>query len=152
MNCEPRKFVNLQWHDFGEKSSEMNPNQMKKNILFLFLVLSLAVKADPFDDIVNALKMSNAKEVSKFFNSTVELTVVNTEGVYSKPQAEMILKDFFSANPPKTVSIQHRGSSSQGSKYAIANYVTAQGKFRVYIFMKESPTGMLIHELRFEKE
>lgn len=125
---------------------------MKKNILFLFLILSLASKADTFDDVVNAIKQASAKDVSKFFNSTVELTVVNTEGVYSKPQAEMIVKNFFAANPPKTVSIQHRGASAQGAKYAIANYETAQGKFRVYIFMKESATGMLIHELRFEKE
>lgn len=125
---------------------------MKKNVLFILLLVAFVVKADTFDDVVNALKQSNAKDVSKFFNSTVELTVVNTEGVYSKPQAEMILKDFFAANPPKTVTIQHRGSSSQGSKYAIANYTTAQGKYRVYIFMKESAGGMLIHELRFEKE
>ncbi len=125
---------------------------MKKNILFLFLILTLAVKADTFDDVVNAIKQASAKDVARYFNSTVELTVVNTEGVYSKPQAEMIIKNFFASNHPKAVSIQHRGASAQGAKYAIANYETAQGKYRVYIFMKESTGGMLIHELRFEKE
>ncbi len=125
---------------------------MKKNLLFALLIIALAAKADTFDDVVSAIKQASAKDVSKYFNSTVELTVVNTEGVYSKPQAEMIVKNFFAANPPKAVSIQHKGSSAQGSRYAIANYETTQGKYRVYIFMKESTGGMLIHELRFEKE
>lgn len=111
-----------------------------------------AVWADGFDDIVTALKNSNAKEVSKFFNGNVELTINDNEGVYSKQQAEMMIKNFLVNNQPKNITIQHRGSSGQSAKYAIANYETAQGKFRVYIFMKDSGGGMLVHEMRFEKE
>lgn len=125
---------------------------MKKTILYVLLLLSVAAKADTFDDVVNALKKANAKEVAQFFNSNVELTVLNTEGVYSKSQAEIIVRNFLNSNPPKNVTIQHRGSSAQGSKYAIANYECAQGKYRVYVFMKEGGGSMLIHELRFEKE
>jgi hypothetical protein len=125
---------------------------MKKILLYLLLTLSLASKADVFDDIVAAIKASNSKDVSKYFNPNVELTVLNTEGVYSKQQAEIIIKNFFTSNPPKAITIQHKGSSAQGSKYAIAFYECAQGKYRVYIFMKENDGGALIHELRFEKE
>ena len=52
------------------------------------------VLADGFDEIVNALKSTNAKEVTKFLNSTVELTINDNEGVYSKQQAEIMIKNF----------------------------------------------------------
>ena len=124
----------------------------KKCISVLFLFLSLVAFADSFDDVAIAIKNSNTKEISKYFNTTVELTILENEGVYSKPQAEVILKNFLTQNPPMNVTINHRGSSAQGSKYAIANYDCPKGKYRVYIFMKESSSGMIIQELRFEKE
>jgi hypothetical protein len=128
-------------------------NTLFKYIFGLMLIFSAsAVWADGFDDIITALKNSNAKEVSKFFNGNVELTINDNEGVYSKQQAEMMLKNFLLNNQPKNITIQHRGSSGQSAKYAIANYETAQGKFRVYIFMKDNGSGMLVHEMRFEKE
>lgn len=124
----------------------------KKYISVLFLLLSLSLFADSFDDVALAIKNSNTKEITKYFNQTVELTILDNEGVYSKPQAEVMLKNFFTQNPPINVTVNHRGSSSQGSKYATAIYEYAKGKFRIYIYMKESPTGMMIQELRFEKE
>jgi hypothetical protein len=127
---------------------------MRKSLLYTIFLCFVFVcaYADTFDDVVVAIKGSNAKEVAKYFNSSVELTVLSNEGVYSKSQAEIILKNFLAANPPKNVTIQHKGSSAQGSKYAIAVYECQQGKYRAYIFMKDSGSGMLIHELRFEKE
>jgi pyridoxal/pyridoxine/pyridoxamine kinase len=125
---------------------------MKKTLFYLLILLQLSAAADTFDEVVIAIKSANSAEVAKYFNSNVELTILTSEGVYSKQQAEIIVKNFFNANPPKNVVIQHKGSSAQGSKYAIANYECAQGKYRVYIFMKESAGKMLIHELRFEKE
>jgi len=124
----------------------------KKYISILFLLFSLSVFADSFDDVALAIKNSNTKDIIKYFNTTVELTILENEGVYSKPQAEVILKNFFSQNSPLNVTVNHRGSSAQGSKYAIASYDCAKGKYRVYIFMKESSSGMMIQELRFEKE
>ena len=124
-----------------------------KYILVLALTFSASmVFADSFDDIITALKSSNVKEVSKFFNNTVELTINDNEGVYSKQQAEMMVKNFLANNQPKNVVIQHKGASGQTAKYAIANYETSQGKFRVYVFMKDNGSGMLVHEMRFEKE
>jgi len=124
----------------------------KKYISVLFLLFSVSLYADTFDDVAIAIKNSNTKEISKYFNSTVELTILENEGVYSKPQAEVMLKNFFTQNPTTSVSINHRGSSAQGSKYAIAIYECQKGKYRVYIFIKESQTGSIIQELRFEKE
>jgi hypothetical protein len=120
--------------------------------LLLSIFISFHTSADTFDDIAVTIKQASSKELSKFLNSSVELTITSTEGVYSKVQAEQMIKSFFEQNAPKNVIINHRGSSSQGSKYAIATMETAQGKFRIYIFMKNAGQGLLIHELKFEKE
>ena len=120
--------------------------------VLLILCSPLLTLADTFDEIAAAIKSGNAKEISKYFNANVELTVLANEGVYSRQQAEIILKSFFAQHPPKNIVIQHRGSSAQGARYAIATYESNQSKFRTYIFMKDSGTGLMIHELRFEKE
>ncbi|MBP9187366.1 MAG: DUF4783 domain-containing protein, partial [Bacteroidia bacterium] len=70
-------------------------NTFVKYILGIVIMFSTSVVfADSFDDIINALKGANVKEVSKFFNNTVELTINDNEGVYSKQQAEMMVKNF----------------------------------------------------------
>jgi hypothetical protein len=126
---------------------------MRKTLISMLIVfVAIAAYADTFDDVAVAIKSANAKEVAKYFNSSVELTVLDNEGVYSKQQAEVILKNFFSQNPPRSVLINHRGSSAQGSKYAIATYECQKGRYRAYIFMKDSGAGMVIQELKFEKE
>lgn len=73
--------------------------------------------------------------------------------MYSKAQAEMVLKDFFSKNSPKSFTIIHRGVSKEGARYAIGTLTTTQGQnIRTYFFFKESGGMAYIQELRFEKE
>ncbi len=128
---------------------------MKKlsKIFLVLCFLPFTLQADSFDDVVNAMKTSNAENVSKYLNNNVELTLLENENLCSKVQAEQMLKKFFEKHQAKNLIIQHRGASAQGAKYAIANYESNAGaKFRVYIFMKDTGHGMLIHELRVEKE
>jgi len=113
---------------------------------------SQLLRADVFDDVSAALRSGNSKEIAKYLNANVELTILNDEGVYSRQQAEVLLRNFFQNHQSKSVVIQHRGSSAQGAKYAIAVYECAEGKYRAYIFMKDSGSGMLVHELRIEKD
>ncbi|MES2689533.1 MAG: DUF4783 domain-containing protein [Bacteroidota bacterium] len=129
----------------------MSNNFLKPIAISVFMLFAAVAMADSFDDVVGAIKTSNSREISRFLNSSVELTINNNEGVYSKQQAEMMLKNFFAQHTFKSIAIQHRGVSPD-AKYAIANYETSQGKYRVYIFMKDGGNGLLVHELRFEKE
>ncbi|MFY8020714.1 MAG: DUF4783 domain-containing protein [Bacteroidia bacterium] len=125
--------------------------QLKLFILFLAF-LPIAAFADSFDDIMNAMRAGNAKELASSFNNSVELTLLENEGIYSKQQAEQMLKNFFAKNPPKSVSIQHKGASGQGAQYAIATYEAATGKFRAYMFLKDTGNGLLVHEFRIERQ
>lgn len=102
--------------------------------------------------ISQAFKTGNAKELSKHFSSNVELKVFNKEDVYSKTQAEIIVKDFFTKNQPKNYHEVHNGSSKAGAQYIIGQLSTSNGTFRVNYFLKKSGELFLIQELRFEEE
>ena len=69
---------------------------MKKALFYIFILLQLSAAADTFDEVVTAIKSANSAEVAKYFNSNVELTILTSEGVYSKQQAEIIVKNFLS--------------------------------------------------------
>ncbi len=88
-----------------------------------FIVLGTS---DIITDIEKAIQSGNAANVSKYFNSTLDITVPKNEGTFSKTQAEMIVKDFFTKNPIKSFTINHKGTSNDGSKYAIGTYTTAE--------------------------
>jgi hypothetical protein len=101
---------------------------------------------------MQSMKSSQTIGLTKFFSSSVELTLLENEGIYSKQQSEQMIKNFFVQHPPKNVNLQHKGSSAQGAKYAIITYEASNGKFRVYIFMKDNGQGLQVNEFRIERE
>lgn len=130
---------------------------MKKTTILLSLILVLAGTTfgalDLLDDIANALRSGDSRSVSRYFGSTVDLTIISQEEVYSKVQAEQVLKDFFTKNPPRSFSLIHKGESKEGARYAIGTLVTAQGiTYRTYFFIKQQGNSATIQELRFMKE
>ena len=121
-------------------------------IISLLLATSAFAIQQLFDEIAGSIRTGNAGDVARYMNTNVDLTILNQEGVYSKAQAEVVLRDFFAKNQPKSFTIIHQGASKEGAKYAIGNMTTASGAgFRVYIFLKQASGSLLIHELRFEK-
>ncbi|MBL4654345.1 MAG: DUF4783 domain-containing protein [Bacteroidia bacterium] len=107
---------------------------------------------DIYAEIASAIKSGSSIEVAKYFSANVELTILDNEDLYSKAQAQLILKDFFEKYPPKAYKLIHQGSSTEGSKYAIGNYTTTNREFRTYFYIKQSGDKYFIQELRFEDE
>ncbi|MEO6639306.1 MAG: DUF4783 domain-containing protein [Ginsengibacter sp.] len=108
-----------------------------------FLLLSVT-------DVINAIKSGSASQVSKFFDSTVEISLPGKSNSYSKSQAELVLHDFFTSNQIKDFRVLHKSDNS-GSQYCIGNLNTSTGDFRTTIFMKQKGDKLVIQELRFEK-
>ena len=108
---------------------------------------------DIYSDISRAIENSNSAAVAKYFGKTVEMTIVDNERVYSKTQAEQVLRDFLMKNKPESFRIIHKGTSKEGATYAIGKLITTtEREFRVYFFVKNTSAGEYIQELRFEKE
>ena len=107
---------------------------------------------DVIKDVVQSIKTTNAKKLAGFFNSTIDLELEDIDGSYSKTQAEIIIRDFFKKSPLKSFTLNHQGSSDDGSKYIIGTYKTTGKEYRVYILLKPQNNKLLIHELQFEND
>ncbi len=125
-----------------------------KNFLFIVLLTpAFAVVDADLAAITRAISAGDADALGRYFDQTVEVSVMDEEDIYNKAQAIALLKDFFAKNPPKSFSQVHQGTSrGNDSQYCIGNLVTATNTFRVYIYMKVIDERYIIQELRFDKE
>lgn len=133
---------------------------MSKKRLFIGIVL-LAVLAgntafaqnnDTVDKVKDAIKAGSAKELSKFLNQTVDVTIEGKLQNYSKTQAEFVLRDFFKAHAPNEFNILHQGSSKGGQPFAIGQYKSGADAYRVWMKIKTVGKEQLIHEISFVKQ
>ena len=131
-------------------------NTMKtKSLIVLFIIAfsAFAFKADVIDDIATAIRSGNPKNISRFFIDNIDLKVIEQEDVYSKQQAEMILKDFFSKHPVKSYTVAHKSESKNGSQFVVIGTLeTTNGKFRTYFLIKTAGGQTLIQQFRIEAE
>jgi hypothetical protein len=109
------------------------------------------VQAQIPDEIIQCLKSGNAKVLSGYFNQNVELMIPDSDNVFSRAQAQLVISDFFSNYPPSNFSIIHQGGK-EGAHYVIGNLITSKGAFRVYFLLKKSEGKDYIHQLRIEKQ
>lgn len=122
-----------------------------------FTLLSVLAIASSFtvyvgiDEIISALKAGNATEIAKYFDNTVEITLPEKSNSYSKSQAEVVLRDFFSNNPVKSFEILHKGENA-GSQYCIGTLVTKNASFRTMVYMKQKGSRQTLQEIRFENQ
>lgn len=101
------------------------------------------------DEVVSSLRNGDAAAVAKHFDNTVEITMPDKSNTYSKSQAEMVLRDFFSTNGVKDFQVIHKGENA-GSQYCIGTLITKNGSFRTTVFMKQKNDKQLLQEIRFE--
>lgn len=109
-------------------------------------------QGDIIDDLSEYFKAGNSKDIAKNFFSSVELIINDEEDVYSKAQAEQILRDFFSKHDPSKSTVIHHINTNPNFRFGILSLVTKSGKFRVSITLKKSGSSFLISELRLEQD
>ncbi len=123
----------------------------------LLIILPLTVAANSSgtgnipDEIVLAIKSGNSKSLARWFNSNVELVILDKEDIYSRSQAEMICKDFFASHKPLDYKVLFEGGK-EGARYSIGNLTTSNGTFRVYFLLKKQDDQSYIHQFRIETE
>lgn len=121
-------------------------------ILLFFLLSAYTFQTDDIPEgIALSMKAGNAAELAKFFYTNIELVILDKEDVYSKAQAEQILRKFFTEHHPTSFEIIFEGGK-ETSRYAIGSLTTSTGNFRVYFLIKDQDGSPLIHQLRIEEE
>lgn len=121
-------------------------------IFFAYFPSLVANQGDIVDTLSGHFKAGNSKEIAVNFSSSVDLIIIDEEDVYSKAQAEQILRSFFSKYPPLKSTVIHRLNANVNYRYGALSLVTKNGTFRVSITMKKSGTAFFITELRIETD
>jgi hypothetical protein len=101
------------------------------------------------DEVISAMKTGNAAEIARFFDNTIEINMPDKSNSYSKSQAQLVLKDFFSTNTVKSFQVIHKGETA-GSQFCIGTLVTKNGTFRTTIYMKQKNDKQVLQGITFE--
>ncbi|MEL7162972.1 MAG: DUF4783 domain-containing protein, partial [Bacteroidota bacterium] len=104
------------------------------------------------DDVCRAVGSGDVSQLVAVMDAEVELSILDEEDLYSREQAKTALTNFFAKNKPTNFGKVHQGASkSDDAEYCIGTLATAQGTFRVYIYVAKRSDGILLQELRFDR-
>jgi len=126
-------------------------------LIFVLILFAETAKAMTFGDISGeiaaAIRGGKAQEVARWFSNNVDLTVLGKEEMYSKAQAEQVLRDFFIKYPPLSFELSHKANNPAAAQYGIGTYKsTNKSKFRVYYLIKKIGNQQFIQQLSIENE
>ena len=127
-----------------------------KKAFFLFFIVwttSLVAQRQTLDNVRIAIKNGNTSSLSSYMSSSIDLKIVNEEGVYSDKQALIVLEKFFTQSPATDFKYNHVGSTQSNSKYySIGTYTTNTNSYRVLISYKLINGNYLIDKIHFDLE
>src|ERR1043165_9902059 len=118
-------------------------------VLCFFMAFAFATSGHKLADIAGATRSGNASAITANFQGNVEITIKDGSNSYSKSQAEMVLKNFFSTHQPKGFTMAHQGASPEAAKYFIGTLNTSTGNYRTYVLAKSAGGTWAIQEIRF---
>jgi hypothetical protein len=121
-------------------------------LLFVPFARPAVSAAEPIENAVDLIKSGNIHELAKMFASTMEITILNDENIYSAVQAERVLGDFFKNNPIKSVKVIHKVTSNPNIKYAVLLLVTANATYRTSVSLKLVSGQFLLNEIKIEAD
>ena len=101
------------------------------------------------EEVVSAMRSGDASQLSKYFDDRIDIQLPNKSDNYSRTQAEMILKDFFSNNSVKTFQVKHTGENN-GAQFCIGLLQTRNGNYRTKLYMKQKGDRQVLQEIGFQ--
>ncbi len=124
--------------------------------LYSFLtavIFSLSLQSSiPYSSIEKAFSSNNASEITALGKEKILLNVLGKEGAYSKSQANLVLKDFFTKKPGTSFKFIFKGKETSDGSFAIGNYESKSETFRVTINFKKEGSDYKIESLAIEKD
>lgn len=124
-------------------------------VLSLVLIGAGSIHAQGKDIITvveKALTAGNSQLISTYFSDHVNLSLPGTDGVYSKEQAGVILKEFFTRHKPTQFKITHKGKSGEGASYFVGALTCGSKKFSIYVLMHNAANKSTIKQFQVEED
>lgn len=100
--------------------------------------------------IMAALRSGDAVDLARYFDSRIDISLPGKSDNYSKKQAEMIMRDFFSLNAIRSFELKHTGENKDGSQFCTGILYTRNGNYRVILFMKPKGKKLFLQQLSFQ--
>jgi hypothetical protein len=119
------------------------------SVMTLALMLVSFRPVYTLDDIAYAIRLGNAGELSRYLDSRVDICLPEKSDSYSKIQAEMIIRDFFSTNVVRNFVVRKIGFTG-GSEYCVGVLQTRNGDYRTTLLTRQKGDKQLLQELRFQ--
>lgn len=124
---------------------------MRKLIIILSILMAMgSLNAQDASGISAALGKGDHASLASMMASTVDLTIGKREGTYSRNQAEIMLRDFFEANPPKGHQHKHEGKSGAGGHFLIGELQLESVRMDSYVILAKQGERFRIQEIRLE--
>lgn len=136
-----------------ESSSGVLFKNLRKLLTLVFLILSLIALSQQSDKSIHeAFHKSDIKELSKYFNHTLQLTIPNANGNFSKIQAKAILGDFLKTHPAKEIKVLKDGDIRLGQHFCIISYTTNVKNYQIYYHYDKKGDSYLIQEIQIREK
>jgi len=117
------------------------------------MLLSVVVQAqgEAFGAVGGAIRSGSSKDLAQYFGASVELGFDGDKQSYSATQAEFVMKDFFSKNPPANFVFNHYVNGNEGTRLAVGKYNGKNGVYEVYVKMKPDHGTLIVDAIDFTK-
>lgn len=125
---------------------------MKRLVFVIFMLFGLLFQSSangPVATIAHAFNTSNSALIASYFDSNIDLKILEDENIYSRQQARVLLFNFMNGAKPTGFVLKHEGGP-ENARFAIGD-LSAKGKvYRVYYLLKEKNSTTYIYKLRIE--
>jgi hypothetical protein len=126
---------------------------MKKiagSALIIFSLILVSFKPlFSLDDVATAIRLGDVGQLSPYFDYRVDISLPEKSDTYSKSQAEMVIRDFFSINGVRNFQIKQKGENAD-FVFCIGILQTDNGNYRTSLFLKRKGDKHFLQELRFQ--
>lgn len=124
------------------------------NLVFALIIAVMVSPQQgvPYSKLDAAFDQNNAEAIVTLAKDKVLINVLGKEGVYSKSQATMVLKDFFAGKSLGNFNFTFKGNESDSGTFAIGSYSCGGTKYRVTTHFKNAGDGFKIESITIEKD
>ena len=120
------------------------------SITFVLSIFAGMAQSGIGSKVNTALGNGDVVALQGMMTASVDITLVDNEGVIPSDQAAKAISEFFKASSPKDFVVKHKGTSKLDALYRIGTLKTIKGDFRVTYFLKKTPQGLKIKQIRIE--
>jgi len=112
---------------------------MKLIITLTYFILTLMnpLQSIPFSELEQAVVQADVNKIVSYGAEKILVSVNNKESIYSKSQAAIVLKDFFSKKPADSFKISVKSQKQENISFAAGEYLSKGAKYRISFQFKK---------------